>query len=168
MTKVSSLLMSGLLCLAFIGHVCAAGDLERDKRELKTVVTCVATVLGKALKRIPDEKTRVLFLRDVVDKIRFLPDRSGYLFLLNLKGEMVAHAHLKHLHGKNLINHKDKRGKLLVREEIEIAKKGGGWNVFYWPRPGAAPGSAEEHKKLSYVTLIPGTDYFIGSGLYVR
>jgi len=148
--------------------VCAAKDLECDKRELKAVVSCIATVLGKALERIPDEKTGVLFLRDVADKTRFFPDQSGYLFVYDLNGKLVAHAHLKHLHGKSLLNHKDMKGKFLIREMIEIVKKGGGWQEYHWPLPGARQKFGEEQKKLAYVTPIPGTDYFIGSGLYIR
>jgi signal transduction histidine kinase len=41
--------------------------------------------------------------------------------------------------------------------------KGGGYVEFYWVKPGFKT----EFKKLGYVEPIPGTNYFIGTGVYL-
>ena len=67
---------------------------------------------------------------------------------------------------KNLINEKDVRGKLLVREYIDAAmKKGSAWVDYYWYRPG----DNKIAKKYTYIKKVQhGKEtYVLGSGFYV-
>jgi len=75
----------------------------------------------------------------------------------------IAHATQKDLQGKNLFDYKDTKGKYVIRELADAAKKGGGMVEYYWIKPG----SKGELKKLGYVEPIPGTNYFIGTGVYL-
>jgi signal transduction histidine kinase len=67
------------------------------------------------------------------------------------------------LQGKNLYDYKDGKGNFVIRDLSTAAKNGGGFVEFYWGKPG----STNEFKKLGYVEPIPGTNYFIGSGVYL-
>ena len=48
-----------------------------------------------------------------------------------------------------------------MKEFFELAKRGGGFLEYLWPKPGN--GNAP---KIGYATFIPGTDYWLGTGVY--
>ncbi len=57
---------------------------------------------------------------------------------------------------------KDPNGVFLVRELREQAGRGGGFVEYIWPKPGS-----EDTPKLSYAEMIPGTNMWIGTGVYL-
>lgn len=129
----------------------------------RTIVHGTAVGLGNLLKNVKDEKERIALISDFIAPIRFFPDGSGYFYAYRFDCVNIAHATQKDLPGKNLYDHKDVKGKFVIRELSAAAKNGGGFVEFYWLKPGAEG----EQKKLGYVEPIPGTDYFIGSGVYL-
>jgi signal transduction histidine kinase len=138
-------------------------SIECYKETAKTVVHAAAVGLGEILKGVKSEKERVDMIRSFVGPIRFYADQSGYFYVYDYSCLNIAHGTQKNLQGKNLYDHKDVKGEFVIRELSAAAKKGGGFVEFYWVKPG----SKEEFKKLGYVEPIPGTDYFIGSGVYL-
>jgi signal transduction histidine kinase len=110
------------------------------------------------------EKERIDKIRAYITPIRFYHDKSGYFYVYDLDCNCIAHAVQKELEGKNLSDYKDGKGDFAIRNLAEAAKKGGGFVEFYWVKPGAT----EQSKKLGYVEPIPGTNYFIGSGVYMK
>jgi methyl-accepting chemotaxis protein len=96
-----------------------------------------------------------------VDNIRFEDDESGYYFIY--RGTVnVALPTSKNLQGKDLGQLKDKNGVQLVAELNKQAQSGGGFVQYIWPKPGAG-----DVPKLSYAEMIPGTDVWIGTGVYI-
>lgn len=147
-------------CLASTGDNAA---IECNKEIAKNIVHTTALGLGEILKDVKTEDKRVALIRSFISPIRFYSDKSGYFYAYNFKCVNIAHATQKDLQGKNLYDHKDVKGKYVIRELSEAAKKGGGFVEFYWVKPGAKG----EQKKMGYVEQIPGTDYFIGTGVYL-
>ncbi len=92
----------------------------------------------------------------------FAFNEGDYLFFVRNDGVFLAHPK-KEMVGKNLIDLKDGRGKLLIRELIEISSKGGGYSEYYWPRLG----EKVAQKKLAYAVAVPGTDAFVSTSIYV-
>jgi signal transduction histidine kinase len=137
--------------------------IECSKDIAKNVVHSTALGLGEILKGVKEEDKRIALIRNFISPIRFYPDKSGYFYVYNTKCVNIAHATQKDLEGKNLYDHKDVKGKYVIRELSEAAKNGGGFVEFYWVKPG----SQGEQKKMGYVEPIPGTDYFIGTGVYL-
>jgi len=133
------------------------------KQEAITAVHITAVGLGDVLKDVPEKEAQLKIIRQFIDPVRFFVDMSGYFFVYNFDCVNVAHATQKDLVGKNLFEHKDSRGKLDIQALSATAKKGSGFVEYYWVKPG----SEGEFKKLSYVEPIPGTDYFIGTGIYL-
>lgn len=129
----------------------------------KTMVHSAATGLSEVLlnKNI-NEKERIHIIRSFADNIRFYPDKTGYFYVYDYNCINIAHAAQKELEGKNLYNYQDTKQKFVIRELSALAKKGGGFLEFYWKKPG----EKEEKRKIGYVEPIPGTNYFIGSGIY--
>jgi signal transduction histidine kinase len=137
---------------------------ECSKEIAKNVVHATALGLGEILKNVKEEDKRIALIRDFISTIRFYQDKSGYFYVYNTKCVNIAHATQKDLQGKNLSDHKDVKGKYVIRELNVAAKKGGGFVEFFWVKPGAKG----EQKKMGYVEPIPGTDYFIGTGVYLQ
>jgi signal transduction histidine kinase len=138
-------------------------SLECDKEIAKTIVHATASGLGEVLKDVKTEDKRVALIRAFISPMRFYRDNSGYFYAYDFNGVNIVLATQKDLQGKNLYDHKDTKGKYVIRELIAAAKKGGGFVEYYWLKPGAK----DEQKKLGYVEGIPGTNYFIGTGVYL-
>lgn len=137
--------------------------IEQYKDTAKVMVHGFAAGLGGALANVKNEKDRIDLIRSFVAPVRFYSDKSGYFYVYDSKCVNVAHAVQKDLQGKNLYDYKDAKGKYVIRALLEASKKGGGFVDFYWVKPG----SREQAPKLGYVEPIPGTDYFIGTGVYL-
>jgi len=86
-----------------------------------------------------------------------------YVFVADLKGNILAHGANQKLVGQSLMELKDPNGKLFMVEMVELAKsKGSGWVDYMWSNP--------ETKKIApkstYILRIKNTDYFVGCGAY--
>jgi len=162
MKKNLAVLLAAVLLLGWSGARAGDDDSIRLKREAISVVHTAAVGLGAVLKDFPEKEAQLRIVRQFIDPVRFFPDMSGYFFVYTLDCVNVAHATQKDLVGKNLLEHKDCHGKLDIQALSAAAKKGGGFVEYYWVKPG----SEREFKKLGYVEPIPGTDYFIGTGIY--
>ena len=158
-------LLGGLWPNGFQGLARAADNTPTDcyKEIAKTMVRGTATGLGEALKGIKSEKERIDLIRAFISPVRFYPDNSGYFYVYDFNCVNIAHAIQKDLQGRNLFDYKDAKGNFVIRSLSNAAKNGGGFVEFYWVKPG----SRDESKKLGYVEPIPGTNYFIGSGVYL-
>jgi signal transduction histidine kinase len=137
-------------------------NIDTYKQIMVSVVHASAAGLGEVLKKYTKEADRTDFIRTYINKIRFFPDQTGYFFVYNSDCVNIALPNPNEWQGKNLYDHKDSKGKYVIRELSAAAKKGG-FVDYYWPKPGAKG----EFKKTAYVESIPGTDYFIGTGVYI-
>ncbi len=93
--------------------------------------------------------------------------KDTYVFLMNLEGKMLAHPMKPALTEKpTLLGVPDKNKdnpKLLFDEFVKLANdKGEGWVDYMWPKPGEENPS----KKDTYIYRVPGTDMFVGAGIY--
>ncbi len=102
-----------------------------------------------------------------------LRDRTGpfvvkdaYVFVIDAHGIERVNPVLANLEGKNVLDVKDTRGKLMVREMLEVAKtQGSGWVDYMWPKPGESVST----QKSTYVSRanIDGTWLLVGAGVYL-
>lgn len=157
------ILTSWLLFMSTVSLSAAMDDVERNKDIAQTIINSTATGLGAVLKDIKTEKDRLQLIRSFIDPIRFYPDKSGYFYVYDYDCVNIAHATQKDLVGKNLQDYKDCKGKFVIRELSEAAKKDGGFVEYFWVKPGLEG----EHRKIGYVEPIPNTKYFIGTGVYL-
>jgi signal transduction histidine kinase len=141
----------------------ASIDLANNKIIAQTMVHSTALELGQLLKTVTTDSAKINLIRILIDPVRFYPDSSGYFYAYDYNCVCIAHATQKNLVNTNLYNYTDTKGKYVIRELLAAAKAGGGFVEFYWIKPG----ETGEKKKLGYVETIPGTNYFIGSGVYI-
>lgn len=121
----------------------------------------VATMLGHAIKAAETEDEKVEIIRALIDDIRFEEDKSGYFFVYR-ETVNVSLPPKKELQGKDLGQLKDKNNVYIVRDMYEQARQGGGFVKYIWEKPGAG-----DVLKLSYSEMIPGTDMWVGTGVYI-
>jgi len=138
-------------------------ELEWNKKIAVAIVHTHAAMLAEVGKNYSTETERIDFIRTAIDSVRFYDDQSGYFYVYNYDCVNIAHATQKDLQGQNLYDYTDSRGKYVIRELSAASQAGGGFVEYYWIKPG----SSGEKKKLGYVEPIPGTDYFIGTGVYM-
>jgi signal transduction histidine kinase len=129
---------------------------------MRTAVEVAAKGLGGAFEHVSGKEERLAQLRGFVDKVRFFKDKSGYFYVYTMDCVNVAHATQKKLVGKDLRDYRDPAGKYVIRELAAAAENGGGFVPYLWLKPG----EQGEHKKVGYAAPIPGTSWFIGSGIY--
>jgi signal transduction histidine kinase len=156
--------LAGVIALAaYPAPAAEKASVECYKEAALTITHGVAVGLGEVLKTVKGERERINLIRAFIGPVRFYPDQSGYFYVYNFACVNIAHATQKDLVGKDLSDYKDGKGKYVIRELSAAAKKGGGFVEYFWVKPGAQG----EVRKLGYVEPIPGTDYFIGTGVYL-
>ena len=103
------------------------------------------------------------YVKEIIHYVTFNSDMSGYFFIYDLQGKVIAHGATPELEGQNLYNYRDASGNYVIQDLIRKVKtEGHGFVDYYWKNP--ADGKTEA--KRAYVTKITGIDYFIGSGFY--
>jgi methyl-accepting chemotaxis protein len=136
--------------------------LEDQKAKLKVATHTVALTMGHALEGVVGEEQRIDLIRKLVDDIRYEDDRSGYYFVYN-KTVNVALPPAKNKQGMDLSASKDKNGVYFVKAMMDLAQKGGGFVQYVFPKPPAN----QDTPKLGYAEMIPGTDMWVGTGIYI-
>jgi methyl-accepting chemotaxis protein len=135
--------------------------LEDQKAKIQVATHTAAMMLGTAIKDVTDKEQAVAVIRNLVDQIRYESDKSGY-FLVYDGTVNVALPPKKELQGKDLAGIKDKNGVMIVQEMRDKARAGGGFVNYIWAKPGAG-----DTRKLTYAEMIPGTQMWIGTGVYL-
>lgn len=135
--------------------------LEDQKERIKLATHSMAMALGNMLREVKDEAERVNRIRAEVDDIIYENDKSGYFFVYK-ETTNVAFPVAKKNEGKDLGDTRDKNGVYVIRELWARAREGGGYVNYIWPKPGTG-----DTPKLSYAMMIPGTQYWIGTGVYL-
>nr|WP_321513998.1 methyl-accepting chemotaxis protein [uncultured Pseudodesulfovibrio sp.] len=140
-----------------------SGDamLQGEERKLQVATHSMAVSISEAIAETSDLDGKIEIIRKLVDKIRFEEDSSGYFFVYNNTTNIALPTNHS-LHGKDLKDLKDKNGIALVAELNKKAHDGGGFVEYIWPKP-----EKGDQPKLSYAELIPGTDMWIGTGVYL-
>jgi methyl-accepting chemotaxis protein len=135
--------------------------LDDQKDKLQVATHSMAESISAVIKNIDDQLERENTIREMVDNIRFEADKSGYFFVY--RGTVcIALPILKDRVGTDLGRTADTNGVLYVAELDRNARAGGGFVEYVFEKPGKGL-----QPKLSYSEMIPGTDIWIGTGVYI-
>ncbi|HET19488.1 MAG TPA: hypothetical protein ENO16_02630, partial [Chromatiales bacterium] len=140
-------------------------------------------LIGSGTYGLPPERA---FVSRVVDQAAALLKREGkagfatlrnksgpfffhdtYVFVDTMDGVELVNPAFPALEGQSLIDIRDAKGKMLVRDYIaEASRHGAAWVSYYWPRTG----SREPVLKQSYVrkVRVGDQDLIVGAGLYEK
>ncbi len=135
--------------------------LNGQKAKTMTTTRVISSALGELLRDVYDEEERIQLIRKAVDKFRYEDDNSGYVFVY--EGTVnVAYPGFHAKQGKDLGHAKDKNDVYVIQELDKISREGGGFLEYVWAKQDKG-----DQPKISYAELIPGTDYWIGTGVYI-
>ena len=136
--------------------------LKGHQNTLKTVVDVEAAYLAQKMKSLQTREEKAALIIAETDPIRFFDDGSGYFFTYDMTGVRINVPINKSQNNQNLIALEDKKGFRFVEEFVKISKAGGGFVEYYFEKEGKGI-----QPKLSYVKQIPGSDFLIGTGVYI-
>ncbi|SCM77187.1 putative Methyl-accepting chemotaxis receptor protein [uncultured Pleomorphomonas sp.] len=90
-------------------------------------------------------------------------DGNEYFFVIDFDARMVMHPIKPELDGQDLASATDPAGAHLFKDMAQLARNGGGYYSYLWPRPGAE----QPVPKTSYLLPFPAWGWAIGTGVYV-
>ncbi len=135
--------------------------LVNQKQKVQVASHAMALGAGHSIEKVKDKDEQIKLLRILISDIRYEKDRSGYFFIFE-NTTVVAMPAKTSIEGNDLANVKDKNGVYITKELRDKAKGGGGFVQYIWPKPGAG-----DTPKLSYAEMIPGTNMWLGTGVYL-
>jgi methyl-accepting chemotaxis protein len=139
------------------GEMAVQAHYERVRLATETI----AHSLGIELGGIDGMEQKRAAVRAALADLRFDADQSGYFFAY--EGTTVISFPVKPEDtGKDYREVKDSNGIYLIRELYAAAQRGGDFVAYRWDKPGAG-----ETPKVSYAKMIPGTPFFVGTGVYL-
>ena len=140
---------------------------QNDINELvvKNGVTSMAKAFGKLKSDFALYSAKYIkTLRSFLQNIRFFDNQSGYYYILDMNGINIVQPPDPYVQGMNRYDLKDSRGTYLVRGLIDVAKTGGGFYSYYYINYQ----TNKEQMKKAYISPIPGTNFFLGAGVYLN
>ncbi|MDT3321651.1 methyl-accepting chemotaxis protein [Shewanella sp. SP1S2-4] len=129
---------------------------DERKQQIKEATEIAAGIVNYQLS-LKEQGNVNQALRD----IRF--GSAGYFFMYDSQGKNIFHALLPSLEGQNKIDMTDPRGTKIIVGLLDAAKRGDGSFSYYYQKPN----TNEQIEKISYVMMIPGTDWMLGTGAYI-
>jgi signal transduction histidine kinase len=157
MKKILALVLASFILITFSGTGFAT-------EESATVSECIE-MSKKAAEMILKDKDAAL--AEISKKDGKFVWKDSYVFVMNLKGKMLAHPMMPGLMTmKSLLSTPDKNPKdpkmLFVEFVVMAGTQGEGWVEYMWPKPGETAPSIKE----TYIHRVPGTSMFTGAGIY--
>jgi methyl-accepting chemotaxis protein len=134
---------------------------EDAKDKIMVLTQAVTKSVSAEIKDIPDQNEQIRIIKKLVYDIRFEKDDSGYIFVYQGTTNRIMPPKPA-LEGSDLNDLKDPNGMYLIRELRDMAAKGGGFVEYIFDKPGKG-----NQPKVSYSMMIPGTDLWIGTGVYI-
>ncbi|PSU34240.1 methyl-accepting chemotaxis protein [Photobacterium lutimaris] len=89
---------------------------------------------------------------------------NGYFMVYDMKSTMIHHPISPHLNGRDLSKLKDINGVLIVSEQVEAAKLGGGFVTYHWQKAGP---DKTPYPKVAYSLPFQPWGWVLNTGLYV-
>ena len=139
---------------------------QRKREELKKVLDAVYTQALNFYETHKDAMERAELEQAVADLVagaRY--DGSNYVWINDMTPVMIMHPVSPALNGKDLSGFKDPAGTFLFNEMVEVCRKDGEGVVSYqWKKPG----EDTPKLKISYVRLLPGLGWILGTGAWIE
>jgi len=157
------------MCILIFGSGCTEKHVSSDNA---TPVVTQVTPAPETSQDISDYvKNAVLYAKKVgkAAAIASFNNKSGpfvkgdlYIYAIDFSGTTLAQPYNTHLLGKNYMNVTDASGKSTTNLGISLAKSGGGFLLYKYPKP---VDNFTSSYKISYISPVDDT-YFIGAGIY--
>jgi two-component system NarL family sensor kinase len=131
--------------------------------ELKNYVAIARRAIAHLYESGKTDEATKAEARKILEKLEYGED--GYFFLYGLDGNLLMHPKQKESMGKNMWEFRDPAGKLLIQDLIRVARTGGGFENYVWPK--YSTGSLDPKPKRAYVIELPRWGWMLGTGVYL-
>ena len=132
------------------------------KAELKNYMSLARTsfinIYGRAL---PDDEAAKLAVSQTLAALLYGQD--GYFFTYDYDGSNLVSPLKTDLIGRNWMGIKGPDGQLVVDQMIEIARNGGGYLTYDWPKPS----TGKTERMVTYVVGLQDWRWAIGTGVFI-
>ena len=135
--------------------------LNTKRDELRSYIELALTSIEHLYGAGRDDEAAKEQAKAILSSMKFGVD--GYFFVYANDGLNIVHPRMPDLVGQNLWNMRDSNGTYVIRELIQRAKEGGGFQRYLWPKP--STGRIE--RKLSYSVELPRWGWMLGTGIYL-
>ena len=135
--------------------------LNTKRDELRSYIQLALTSIEHLYGAGRDDEAAKEQAKAILSSMKFGDD--GYFFVYANDGLNIVHPRMPDLVGQNLWNMRDTNGTYVIRELIQRAKEGGGFQRYLWPKP--STGRIE--RKLGYSVELPRWGWMLGTGIYL-
>lgn len=135
--------------------------LSARRDELRSYIQLALTSIEHLYGRGRDDAVAKTEAQAILRAMNFGTD--GYFFVYDTQGRNLVHPRQPELEGRPLIDLQDRQGVYVIRELIQRAKEGGGFQRYEWPRPS----TGQSAPKLGYAVLLERWGWMLGTGLYI-
>ena len=155
----------GIAAMAGLGLSALWGNMMEDRKaKLQDIVQVAREALDNSLQVSKQaglsEAETVERAKALLRGLRF--SKEDYVYATSMQGVAVANPNPK-VEGKNLIDAADSDGVYFVRQQVELAPKGGGFTTFRFPRASGG----EPMPKITYSTEYKPLGWVVGAGIYL-
>jgi methyl-accepting chemotaxis protein len=155
----------GIAAMAAVGLSALWGSMMEDRRvKLQDIVTVAREALEfdhqASLKAGLSEADAIERGKALLHSLRF--GKDDYVYAISTQGVAVSNPN-PNVEGKNLMSAADADGVFFVRQQIELAPKGGGFVSFRFPRAGGG----DPLPKLTYSVEYKPYGWIVGAGIYL-
>ncbi len=128
------------------------------KNYLSLARTAFINIYGRAL---PDDEAAKLAVTRILSAMLYGQD--GYFFVYDYDGNNLVSPRRTEMIGKNWLGRPGPDGRMVVDEMIAIARKGGGYLTYEWPKPS----TGERETMVSYVIGLQDWRWVVGTGVFI-
>lgn len=133
---------------------------KRDelKNYLSIARTAFINIYGRAA---PDDSEAMLEVTQILSSMLYGQD--GYFFVYDYDGNNLVSPRQTDLIGRNWRGLTDDMGTPVTDRLIELARSGGGYHIYDWPKPS----TGEPARMISYVIGLQDWRWVVGTGVFV-
>ncbi|OEE86407.1 chemotaxis protein [Enterovibrio norvegicus FF-162] len=140
--------------------------LEERKNQIQVLVETAETLVTRLYQQaqsgdISMEEAKQQSV-NALDAMRY--GENGYFMIYSMNSDMVHHPIATNLIGKNLADLKDVNGVHIIRDQVEVAKNGGGFVQYHWKKAGR---DDTPYPKVAYSLPFTPWGWVLNTGLYV-
>jgi len=136
--------------------------IEAKREELKNYLSIARTAFVNIYGRAgPDDARAKLEVTRILSSMLYGPD--GYFFVFDYDGNNLVAPRQTHLINRNWLGLTDARGTPITDELIRIARAGGGYHTFDWPKPT----TGETGRMIVYVNGLQDWRWVVGTGIFI-
>jgi len=132
---------------------------EEKKQHIKDLTKVMSRTLGAALQGIKDREMLIERIRCYLKNVRY--GKKGYQYFFVYDCTVNIYHVRTQLQGSDLSDMQDINGKYILREACRIVENGGGFLEYIWAKPNVG-----DILKVGYFEAIPGTPFWVGTGVF--